>query len=237
MLRVASFALLISSTFYLFVFIEAFQISMSNEILRNTFVNTRKLLTSTTILSNILSTPPYRVIEPSSALFRPFSRSEVPAPQSAAPPSREHSVLRTNFVRDAVRTVGPSVARIDCDREIPAIMAMFSDLYKEGDTVKVSGSGIVIKSDGYIITNAHVVDMAKRLTITLSNGRVYKSKVIAFDELTDLAVLKAEVLIALGDKLNKKIGAIYKQSVCLTSYAYSYFYFLFIKFLLILILI
>jgi S1-C subfamily serine protease len=63
--------------------------------------------------------------------------------------------------------------------------------YREGDTVKVSGSGIVVASDGYLLTNAHVIQNARSITITLSSGRSFRANVVAFDELTDLAVLKA----------------------------------------------
>lgn len=96
-----------------------------------------------------------------------------------------------SFVRDAVRSVGSSVVKIDCEREVPQFMSIFADSFRDGDTIKVSGSGILVSSDGYLITNAHVVEQAKKVTITLSNGRSFKAQVIAFDELTDLAVLKA----------------------------------------------
>jgi S1-C subfamily serine protease len=67
------------------------------------------------------------------------------------------------------------------------------DNFKDGDTVKVSGSGIVVSSDGYLLTNAHVIQSARSITITLSNGRSFRASVVAFDELTDLAVIKADV--------------------------------------------
>ena len=99
----------------------------------------------------------------------------------------------SSFVRDAVRSVGPSVARIDCEKEISPLLAMFSENFKEGDSIKVSGSGIVVSSDGYLLTNAHVVDGSKRIIITLASGRSYKATLVSSDELTDLAVIKADV--------------------------------------------
>jgi S1-C subfamily serine protease len=100
----------------------------------------------------------------------------------------------SSFVRDAVRSVGPSVVRIDCERDIPQMVTMFApENFREGDTMKVSGSGFVVSSDGYILTNAHVMEGAKKTTISLSNGRSFKAAIVALDELTDLAVLKAEV--------------------------------------------
>ena len=103
-------------------------------------------------------------------------------------------VSSNSFVRDAVRQVGPSVVRVDCEREISPLMTLLNpEAFKDGDTIKVSGSGIVVSTDGYMLTNSHVVQQAKSLTVTLSNGRSFKAVVVAFDELTDLAVLKADV--------------------------------------------
>jgi S1-C subfamily serine protease len=102
------------------------------------------------------------------------------------------SSIGSSFVRDATRVVGPSVVRVDCEREVPQMMGMF-DTYREGDTVKVSGSGFVVVKDGYILTNSHVIEGAKRVSVTFSNGRTYRAQVVQFDELTDLAVLKADL--------------------------------------------
>ena len=73
------------------------------------------------------------------------------------------------------------------------IFFLHDALHREGSSIKISGSGVIISKDGYLLTNAHVVDKTKKVTITLSNGRVYKSKVVAVDELTDLAVVKADI--------------------------------------------
>jgi hypothetical protein len=98
-----------------------------------------------------------------------------------------------SFVRDAVKTVGPSVVRIDCEREINPLLSILSpDKFNEGDVIKVSGSGVVFSTDGYILTNAHVVQGSKKIVVTLSNGRSFKATHMGSDELTDLAVLKAE---------------------------------------------
>lgn len=99
----------------------------------------------------------------------------------------------SSFVRDAVKVVGPSVVRIDCEKEIPPLLAMFSESLKEGETLKISGTGIVVSSDGFLLTNAHVVDGAKKIIVTLASGRAYKASVVSSDELTDLAVLRADI--------------------------------------------
>lgn len=55
-----------------------------------------------------------------------------------------------------------------------------------------SGSGVFVSSDGYIVTNNHVVDGADEVTVTLHNKKQYKAKVLATDANTDLAILKIE---------------------------------------------
>jgi len=54
------------------------------------------------------------------------------------------------------------------------------------------GSGVIIDQNGYILTNNHLIDDAKRLKVTLTDGRMLNGKVIGKDEITDLAVVKAE---------------------------------------------
>lgn len=55
-----------------------------------------------------------------------------------------------------------------------------------------SGSGVIISSDGYIVTNNHVVDEADELTVTLSNNKTYKGRVVGKDPSSDLAVVKID---------------------------------------------
>lgn len=57
---------------------------------------------------------------------------------------------------------------------------------------RASGSGVIISSDGYIVTNNHVVDGATDISVTLSNGRKFNAKVIGTDPNTDLALVKID---------------------------------------------
>ncbi len=54
------------------------------------------------------------------------------------------------------------------------------------------GSGFIISADGYVITNHHVVDKAEEVTVTLTDKREFKAKVVGSDERTDIAVLKID---------------------------------------------
>lgn len=59
------------------------------------------------------------------------------------------------------------------------------------------GSGVIINRAGYIVTNNHVVENAKEITITLHNGKDYQAKVAGLDKKTDLALIKIEAEEAL----------------------------------------
>ena len=77
-------------------------------------------------------------------------------------------------------------------------------------TASSSGSGIILTSDGYILTNAHVIEGAANLIVVLDNNEEYAAQVIGTDTTTDLAVLKieAENLTAaeLGDSGQLQVG-------------------------------
>jgi serine protease Do len=73
-----------------------------------------------------------------------------------------------------------------------------------------SGSGVIISNDGYIVTNNHVVDGADELTVTLSNRKSFKAKVIGADPASDLAVIKIDAqglpFLIYGNSDEVKIG-------------------------------
>lgn len=58
--------------------------------------------------------------------------------------------------------------------------------------VQAAGSGVIVTSDGYIVTNNHVVEDAVKVTITMNDKREFNGTVIGTDPLTDLAVIKIE---------------------------------------------
>ncbi len=72
------------------------------------------------------------------------------------------------------------------------------------------GSGVIISSDGYIVTNNHVIDGAERLEITLNDNRTFNAKVIGTDASTDVALLKIEAkdlpVIPIGDSDALRVG-------------------------------
>ena len=73
-----------------------------------------------------------------------------------------------------------------------------------------SGSGVIISSDGYIITNNHVIKGARKLDVTLNNKESYQAEVIGVDESTDIALLKIQKdglpYMAFGDSDHLSVG-------------------------------
>lgn len=72
------------------------------------------------------------------------------------------------------------------------------------------GSGVILSSDGYIVTNNHVIDGAERLEVTLNDNQTFNATVVGSDASTDLALVKIDAkdlhVIPLGDSDNLKIG-------------------------------
>lgn len=73
-----------------------------------------------------------------------------------------------------------------------------------------SGSGVIISTDGYIITNNHVIDGADELEVTLNDNRKFEAKLIGTDPATDIALIKIEAkdlpTIPFGDSEKLKVG-------------------------------
>ena len=72
------------------------------------------------------------------------------------------------------------------------------------------GSGFVLTADGFIMTNAHVIEGADELLVTLADQREYKARVIGADKRTDVAVVKVEALglspVKIGDVSRLRVG-------------------------------
>jgi serine protease Do len=72
------------------------------------------------------------------------------------------------------------------------------------------GSGIIVESDGYILTNNHVVSNADKVTVKLISGKEYTAKVVGTDAPTDLALVKVDAeglpTLELGDSHSLKVG-------------------------------
>ncbi len=72
------------------------------------------------------------------------------------------------------------------------------------------GSGFIISADGYIMTNAHVIDAADEVTVKLTDKREFKAKVIGADKRTDVALIKIDAaglpVVKVGDPAKLRVG-------------------------------
>ncbi|BAY75145.1 peptidase S1 and S6 chymotrypsin/Hap [Nostoc linckia NIES-25] len=110
----------------------------------------------------------------------------------------------SSFVTAAVNRVGTAVVRIDTERTItrridpffqdPFFRRFFGDGLPQQipseQQLRGLGSGFIIDKSGLVLTNAHVVDKADKVTVRLKDGRTFEGKVQGIDEVTDLAVVK-----------------------------------------------
>ena len=82
--------------------------------------------------------------------------------------------------------------------------------YQQPREQKGSGSGVIIRSDGYIVTNNHVVDGATEVKVTLKNNKTYDATVIGTDDVTDVALIKIDAeglpTIPFADSDNLRLG-------------------------------
>ena len=133
-----------------------------------------------------------------------------------APPPIFRESRDPNFVVSVVQEVGPAVVRIDTSRTVTSsVPDEFNDPFFRrffGSRVPTqpaereqrgNGSGFIINSNGEILTNAHVVDGADRVTVELKDGRKFKGQVLGEDPVTDVAVIKIDAdqlpTVSLGD--------------------------------------
>ncbi|QHG18729.1 HhoA/HhoB/HtrA family serine endopeptidase [Nostoc sp. ATCC 53789] len=131
----------------------------------------------------------------------------------------------SSFVTAAVNRVGSAVVRIDTERTItrrvdpfmedPFFRRFFGDGFSQqmppSEQLRGLGSGFIIDKSGLVMTNAHVVDKADKVTVRLKDGRTFEGKVQGIDEVTDLAVVKINAgndlpVAPLGSSTNVQVG-------------------------------
>jgi len=102
-------------------------------------------------------------------------------------------------VVDVVDAVTPSVVSIRIVAE-----------NRRGDTGEGAGSGFVVAPDGFVVTNDHVVERAKSVTVVFTDGREFEARVVGTDPATDLAVLRVPdgglVPVTIGDSQQLRVG-------------------------------
>ncbi|MDR1875167.1 MAG: Do family serine endopeptidase [Synergistaceae bacterium] len=131
-----------------------------------------------------------------------------------------------NPIVQIVKDTSPAVVNIDVEtvsrrsalplpfQDDPFFKRFFGENFREFSRsvpMKGRGSGFIVSKDGQILTNNHVIDRADKITVTLSNGRMYEAEVMGKDPTFDLAVIKIKpdanlTTLSLGDSDTIQVG-------------------------------
>ena len=150
-------------------------------------------------------------------------------PTAAPPPAPPAPVvvdgMRTSYA-DVVEKTSPAVVRIEAEHknrqsQQPNNPYGDDDFFRQfpvppqgqrPPTERGMGSGVIVSADGTIMTNAHVVDGADKVTVMLNDNKSYEGKVVGVDKPSDLAVLKIEAdnlpFLTLGNSDQVRVGDI-----------------------------
>jgi len=134
--------------------------------------------------------------------------------------TRTHGVTNRTVIRtdmgdfsDAAETAVHTVVYVKVVKRAAKMPSSIMDLIFGFATPKDQvgmGSGVIIREDGYIVTNNHVIAGADQIEVTLENNKSYPAKLVGTDPATDIALLKIDEdslpAIALGDSDNLRLG-------------------------------
>jgi serine protease Do len=138
----------------------------------------------------------------------------IPGPRPTPPLIQDVDASRRTAITEATARVAPAVVTVQTEtvERVPA--DVFSMFFGGGATQqRVSpgiGSGFIIRDNGVIVTNAHVVQGATSISVMMRDGTTYSAKLLGMDESNDLAVLQIEAtklpVAPLGDSDGLMIG-------------------------------
>jgi serine protease Do len=150
----------------------------------------------------------------------------IPAAAAASAIAPSGDPASTDF-RALVRRYGPAVVNVSvradgrsaARQSLPPGMDEDHPLYRYfgapmgpqgAPPVRGEGSGFIVSADGVILTNAHVVDGAERVTVKLTDRREFEARVLGSDEKSDVAVLKIEAadlpVVTIGEPSSLEVG-------------------------------
>lgn len=128
-------------------------------------------------------------------------------------------MLQGEWVADVAQKVIPSVVNISSTKTVADRSPFYSDPFfrdffgnapREERVQRSLGSGVIISSDGYILTNNHVVSGADKVEVRLSDNRAFAAHIIGTDPKSDVAVIKIDArglpYLPVGDSSKLRIG-------------------------------
>ena len=150
------------------------------------------------LLPGLLSAQTVNAPVPAAAGHGPGPDLTAPSGRVAPPPGQVN--VGEEPIVKVITNVMPAVVNITAEGTVPqyynAVGPFFQNFRVLRDTPAQSiGSGLIVSADGFVITNAHVVELAekeKEVSITLKSGSKYKAEIVEADNDADLALLKIE---------------------------------------------
>ena len=146
-------------------------------------------------------------------------------PPAAADSGKDVVHALNNAFAKVFETVAPSVVIIEVSKKNDGNEGFnFDDLFFQGQPddnssrrgprnvqpIQSEGSGFIVRPDGYIFTNFHVVEAAEHVDVKLKDGREFPAKVVGTDEKTDIAVIKIDAkdlpVVQMGDSDAVRVG-------------------------------
>jgi serine protease Do len=149
----------------------------------------------------------------SSGLTVAVASAAQPASRQAAAPSGIDPRRRT-VITEAVALVAPAVVTVQTEVVERAPVDPFDLIFGRGGgserILPGLGSGFIVRADGVIVTNAHVINGANSISVAMRDGTTYPAKLVGQDDINDLAVLRVEAkglpVVSLGDSDDLLIG-------------------------------
>jgi serine protease Do len=141
-----------------------------------------------------------------------------PTPPAAVLPDFSHMVKQVEpAVVSITAKLKPSALAAEMPQELPQLPFGFGSPFGFGhgmprhEIIEARGSGFIINSNGWVVTNNHVVQAAKSVSITMADGTTLPAKIVGTDPRTDLALLKVNAgrklpYVELGDSSTVEPG-------------------------------
>jgi len=120
--------------------------------------------------------------------------TDIPTARETKTPEAGHKLLSMaeNTISDIASEASKSVVSINVNIRVANQFPGFWGGMQEDLTQKGVGTGIIVGSDGLIVTNSHVVGRAQDITVLLNDKRTFKGKIVGKDSVSDLALVKID---------------------------------------------
>ena len=144
--------------------------------------------------------------EPTEEIVEQTVPMEAPAAMAASVPNATMSLQAAPKGIDNIPQGGGMALQDIYTRNIPSVVSITCQSSRSGS----SGTGVILSADGYIVTNAHVVENASTVSVQLTDDRIFSARLVGCDDISDLAVLRIDCAdltpAQFGDSSSLRVG-------------------------------